>query len=399
MSSLETHAVWQREDAKRQLRFFKACLNPKGGFFTLDENGTPLPATLQELHSTTRMIHSYALGKLAGMEGCDDMIDHGMTYLLDQHRDRKNGGYFWGIDQGVPTDTRKLAYGHVFVLLAGSSALSVGHPDAQALIDDATDVLNTHFWEPSHGLFSDEWNADWTPFSEYRGMNANMHGVEALLAAFEATGREEYLRKAGLILDFFMYGRAAEENHRLPEHYHRDWSIDREYSGIPMFRPAGTTPGHSFELSRLLIQYWDLSGRREAAAVALARQVGYRALSDAWDTQSGGIFYTLEFDGTPRIRDRYWWPVTEAIGFIAALLKVDPKEQDALWYDRLWAFAQTHFADTKKGGWFPEIDQNGKPTNTQFAGKPDIYHALQADLLPLTSGVSGYYQDLPKVAL
>ena len=28
---------------------------------------------------------------------------------------------------------------------------------------------------------------------------------------------------------------------------------------VPMFRPAGTTPGHSFELARLLLQFDELS--------------------------------------------------------------------------------------------------------------------------------------------
>ena len=36
----------------------------------------------QELHSTTRMVHSYALGKLAGQADCDAMIDQGMRCLL-----------------------------------------------------------------------------------------------------------------------------------------------------------------------------------------------------------------------------------------------------------------------------------------------------------------------------
>ena len=160
-----------------------------------------------------------------------------------------------------------------------------------------------------------------------------------------------------------------------------------------MFQPAGTTPGHSFELGRLLVQFWDLSGRNDPSDLTKARRVIYQALEDAWDKERGGFVYTLNFDGTQRVKNRYWWPVTEAIGALATLIKVDAQPEDHEWYQRCWSFAQTYFID-ETGGWIPEIDADGKPDATQFAGKPDIYHAIQATLLPLVPGVSRLYEEL-----
>ena len=85
---------------------------------------------------------------------------------------------------------------------------------------------------------------------------------------------------------------------------------------------------------------------------------------------------------------RYWWPVTEARGALAALIKLDPRPGDGEWYRRLWAFADGHLIDHARGGWFPELGDDDRPAATQFRGKPDIYHALQADLFPLASGLS-----------
>lgn len=382
------HRQFLCADAKRQFNFFRASLRPEPGFFVLDYDGNPLADTVQELHTTARLTHSYALGHLAGLEGCDTVIDKGMAYLWGHHRDSDHGGYLWALDGETVQDSRKLAYGHVFVLLAGASAKLAGHPDADALIEDVTAILDAYYWEDTHGLFADEWNRDWSPFSTYRGMNANMHGVEALLTAFEATGRETYLNKAGRILDFFVHRIAGAENWRLPEHYTADWQIDRGYSGNPMFRPSGTTPGHSFELARLLLQYWDLSGRPDNGSQDIAWQLTERALADAWDIDAGGFAYTLNFDGTPAITSRYWWPVTEAIGVLASFLKLGGNQVQHDWYSRLWCFADAHFIDHANGGWFPEIDEQGNPTTTQFLGKPDIYHSVQAALFPMTSGVS-----------
>lgn len=395
------HRAFLADDARRQFAFFRASLRPGGGFHVLDAGGHPLPQLKQELHTATRLVHSYALGQRAGVEGAAEVVDAGMDFLWRGHRDRAHGGYLWAVEGQRAADGRKLAYGHVFVLLAGASAKLAGHPQADRLIADVSEVLETRFWEEGPGLFADEWARDWTPFSTYRGMNANMHGVEALLAAFEATGETEYLARAGRILDFFLGRIAPAEGWRVPEHYRAGWTIDRDHAGDPMFRPAGTTPGHSFELARLLLQHWDLAGRPDDTAPAAARHLVTQALADGWDATRGGLIYTLGADGRPAVRTRFWWPVTEAIGALAALIKLDrlpgKANGDEDWYRRLWRFAAAHFIDAERGGWFPEIDAAGRPAATQFAGKPDIYHALQADLFPLAPGLSRLATALPRL--
>lgn len=383
------HRAFLAADARRQLDFFRASLRPDGGFDVLAWDGSALPDAPQELHTTTRLVHSYALGKAFGDDGADRIIDAGMDFLWTRHRDPRHGGFLWSVGRGGAGDGVKLAYGHVFVLLAAASAREAGHPDADRLLADVAGVIEARFWDEAHGLLRDEFAEDWAPFSTYRGMNANMHGVEAMLAAFEATGDRVWLDRAGRILDFFTGATAPAHGWRIPEHYTEDWQVDPDYRGNPMFRPAGTTPGHSLELGRLVIQHWDLSGRTDTDAPDRARRLIEQALADAW-LPEGGIAYTLALGGGVDVRDRYWWPVTEAIGAMAALIKTVPRPEDEAWYRKLWAFADARFIDHGPGGWFPEIDPSGIPTARQFHGKPDIYHALQAELFPLAPGVARY---------
>ncbi len=385
------HRAFLADQARALLDFFRPSLRADGGFDVLALDGTALPREPQELHTTTRLIHSYAMAQAAGYADAAPIIDAGMDFLWNAHRDTQHGGYLWSVGADGPADDIKLAYGHVFVLLAASSAKQVGHPDADRLLTDISQILTNRYWEAGPGLFSDEYRRDWSPFSSYRGMNANMHGVEALLAAFEATGDAEYLARAGSILDFFVYRIAPDHGWRLPEHYDATWQVDPGYAGNPMFRPAGSTPGHSFELGRLTLQHWDLAGRQGNAPDA-ARHLIERAHDDAW-AANGGYAYTLDKTGQVDIPDRYWWPVTEAIGAYAALMKLGGTAQDQQRYAMLWQFADRALIDHDRGGWFPELDAEGHPTDRQFAGKPDIYHALQACLLPITPGLSRWFDN------
>ena len=89
--------------------------------------------------------------------------------------------------------------------------------------------------------------------------------------------------------------------------------------------------------------------------------------------------------------------MTEAIGALAALLKLNPRPEFDDWYRRLWQFAAAHMVDAHHGGWHHEVGPDNLPLMTQFQGKPDIYHALQADLLPLARGLSRQGDDLARL--
>ena len=56
-----THRAWLLADARRQLQFFQRSLKPDGGFDVLDVDGQPIAGVPQELHTTARLVHSYAL--------------------------------------------------------------------------------------------------------------------------------------------------------------------------------------------------------------------------------------------------------------------------------------------------------------------------------------------------
>jgi len=379
------HRRWLQDQADALFTFYEGeSFNPAGGFYALDKTGHAIKSdSVRPLHATARMVHCFAIGRLLGRPGAADFVDHGMQAILKRHRDARRGGYFWSFDDDGPRESEKLAYGHAFVLLAASSAKIVGHPLADQLLADISEVLDKRFWEPAFGASAEEFAADWSPISNYRGLNSNMHLTEALMAAFEATGERQYLTKAESIADLLLRRMAGSEHWRVPEHYHADWTIDREYKGSDMFRPYGTTPGHWLEWSRLAMQLWELGGRQVEWLPGAAKALFAESTSVGWDASTGGFYYTIDWSGRPRIRDRIWWPCCEGIGAAAFLGAEDGGAFYEDWYRRIWDFSARHFIDRHAGGWIPQLDDSLEPIDRYFVGKPDIYHSLQACLIPL----------------
>ncbi|KKB10240.1 AGE family epimerase/isomerase [Devosia chinhatensis] len=380
------HRQYLMRQANNLFDFFEAAsINPKGGFYELSDDGEPLNPenSIRQIHVTTRMIHCAVIGSLLGRPGSDELIDHGMRYLWEKHRDARHGGYVWSLDDNGTTDGSKQAYGHAFVLLAASSAKLVNHPLADKVIADATEVIETRFWDKKVGAVREEFGNDWSQISTYRGQNSNMHLTEALMAAFEATGNQDYVVKASRIADLIIRRNAVGLDHRVAEHFHEDWSLDKGFKGSEMFRPSGTTPGHALEWSRLLFQLFVLGRKEHGWMTEAARGLFRNAIELGWDKTHGGFFYTLDWDNQPIMREKLWWPVAEAIGAAAFIGAYDNNPYYQHWYRKLWDFAENHVIDHARGGWTSELKEDLTPTSRLFVGKPDIYHALQACLIPL----------------
>lgn len=378
-TTLPYHRTWLLGQASALFDFFEpASIDPLGGFFTLDDRGSPLADPRRELHTTTRLVHCFAIARLLGRPGAERFIDHGMSFLWSAHRDAANGGYRWDAAEGG--DGTKQAYGHAFVLLAAASAKVAGHPDADRLLADVTEVIRTRFWEEAHGAVAEEFAADWSPLGAYRGQNSNMHMTEALMAAFEATGEDDYLAMAERIATRVIAMTAAENGWRVVEHFDADWRPDRDYANGDIFRPYGTTPGHSLEWTRLLLQLWQLGDERLAWLPDAAEALFLRATTDAWDPR-GGFVYTLDWEGSPRLRNRLWWPAAEGVGASAFLNALRPSPDHEIWYRKIWDFIAAELIDRASGGWFTQPRDDG--ADPLFTGKPDLYHALQACLIPL----------------
>lgn len=108
-----------------------------------------------------------------------------------------------------------------------------------------------------------------------------------------------------------------------------------------------------------------------------------RAILDGWNADGAkGIVYTTDWNGKPVVHDRMHWTLAEAINSAAVLFRVTKEKKYANYYSMFIEYLDEMVLDHSVGSWFHQLDENNHLKSTVWPGKPDLYHALQAMLIP-----------------
>src|SRR5690242_18056761 len=201
------------------------------------------------------MTHTYSLGALLGVPGCAPIAEATLTGLLTRLHDDEHGGWISSVDDNGRRAAGKTCYDHAFVLLAASSAVQAGVPGADGLFAEAQAVFVDQFWRETDGLCVDSWDSTFSTVDDYRGVNANMHAVEAMLATAAVTKDPQWISRSQRICGF-VADMARAHQWRIPEHYDASWRPDLELNRQQphhQFKPFGATVGHGLEWARLML--------------------------------------------------------------------------------------------------------------------------------------------------
>lgn len=385
----QENKTFLEQNVEALLTFGHRFPSPGGGSYYLGDDGSPWTDRPRETWITCRMAHVYSIGSMLGHAGSGALADAALKGLRGELRDKKNGGWYAGLTKDDEVLPSKQCYAHAFVILAATSALLAGREGAKELLDEALAIYDEKFWNEEEGLSCDIWNTEFTELDDYRGINANMHTVEAFLAVADATGNEVYRVRAGRIIDRVILW-ARQNNYRIPEHFTSDWQMDleknKEKPDDP-FKPYGATPGHGIEWARLITQWatstYGMDTPEANGYISDAVKLFDQAVSDAWNADGEpGIVYTTDWEGRPVVHDRMHWTLAESINTSAVLYRVTGNQQFADWYATFMEYLDTKVLDHVHGSWFHQLDEHNHLKETVWPGKSDIYHALQAMLIP-----------------
>jgi sulfoquinovose isomerase len=388
MLTSPVHSWWLEAEGDRLLDFARRSCRRTGGFAWLDANGRPDLGRPVELLVTARMTHVFALAHLMGRPYAAALVDHGVAALTGRFYDAAYGGWYAATDDEGPTTTDKTAYEHAFIVLAAAGAMAANRPGCGALLEEALLVQEKHFWDEENGMVVDQWDETFTVLDDYRGVNANMHTVEALLAAADVLDDASLRQKALRITTRVVHDLARNNKWRIPEHFDSAWNplldYNRDEPAHP-FRPYGATVGHALEWSRLALHLAAALGTRAPAWLLDDSRALFRtAVEDGWMADGApGFVYTVDWDGTPVVRERMHWVVAEATAAAAALHAASGEgDYYARWYTTWWDYIAEYFVDRNAGSWHHELSADNGPSSIIWQGKPDAYHAFQATLIP-----------------
>lgn len=380
---------WRDEQRRDILTFARRSKREDGGFAWLADDGSIDEDPNLELWINARMTYVFALAHLAGDDDALALAEHGVRALSTIFHDDEHGGWYSEVDvTGQPVQEGKFCYEHAFVLLAACAASAAGADGADVLLDEATLVHRTKFWDADTGRCREEWNRDWSKLDGYRGANSNMHSVEAYLFAADVTGDDAWRQRAMAICERVIGIHARGHGWRIPEHYDHDWTPIANYNvekPADPFRPFGATPGHAFEWARLLVQLAASLDEPRPWLAEAAAGLFAQAVADAVDDDAPGIPYTTDWHGTPVVEERFHWVIAEAVLAAAALGTYTGEALYEGFVSRWWAEIDEHFID-KRGvtgqGWIHELSPTMGPSSRTWHGKPDAYHAFNAVTLP-----------------
>lgn len=371
------------------LKFGHRFPSPAGSSYYLGDDGTPWVERPRETWITCRMAHVYSIGSLLNHYESNELVDKALKGIMGELHDDVNGGWYPGVTSDGKILENKQCYAHAFVILAACSSLLVNRPGAKELLDEALELYDKRFWNDEEGLSCDTWNTEFTVCDSYRGINANMHTVEAFLAVADVTKNDVYRNRAGRIIEHVITW-ASNNNWRIPEHFTSDWNPDLECNKDKPddpFKPYGATPGHGIEWSRLITQWatsmYEIGSNEIKKYIDAAENLFNRAIADAWCSDGApGIVYTTDWEGKPVVHDRMHWTLAEAINTSAVLYRVTGNEKYSSKYSEFMEYLDNKVLDHVNGSWFHQLDNNNELMTTVWPGKSDIYHALQATLIP-----------------
>jgi N-acylglucosamine 2-epimerase len=162
--------------------------------------------------------------------------------------------------------------------------------------------------------------------------------------------------------------------------------LSRDYEELPA--PAGTyvMPGHAIESMWFVMHL--ARRRKDADTIRCAAETMRWHLERGWDPEFGGLFLGVDLEGRepylPHADKKLWWPHTEALYGTLLAHDLIGEPWCMQWYDRVAAWAWSHFPVPETGEWRQRLTREGKPT-TEVVALPvkDPFHLPRAAMLIL----------------
>ena len=339
---------------------------PDGRLFygAVDIHNQPVPNTEIGVVMVSRILWTFSSAYLSNPDPrYAEMADRAYRLIRNSFVDPRYGGVYWSLDSnGTPANLRKQIYGQAFCIYGCAAYYRIfPEPEVIDLAHELFALIERYSYDPVHEGYIEALAEDWTAIDDLRlstkdantrkTMNTHLHLVEAYAELYSVAPNIELNEKTTSLLELFANQWIDPVTGHLRLFMTDDWQVQHELISY----------GHDIEAAWLLPYCAGLLGNDELTArfeslVPLITDAALRG----WDDADGGIWYEYEPAQKLLIREKHWWPQSEAqVGLIHAFERTHKNEYLEAALD-LQHFIETQLLDRMEGEWFWGTDADGK---------------------------------------
>lgn len=348
-----------------------------GGFYgAVGNDNVPVPHATKFITLNARLIWTFSSAyRILGDEQYKVMAERAYDYFIKHFWDDAHDACHTRVDEfGNPVDKHRYIYGNAFAIYGLSEyARAFDSEEARSYARRLVASLEKYDYDPVYKGYFESLNEDMThnPWihgvnrnpSDEKTMNTHLHLIEAYTCLLRTEKTNLMQRKVREQL-YVMLNKIVD--HDIHHYYYfqdRAWNPTTQEISF----------GHDIEGSWLMMETAEVLGEPEAMRYAqdTCMNIARACYEQGFRHEDGAMF--SEYDPvTGHASNRLsWWEQNEAVvGFLNAWeITGDEKFLDASL--KCFEFADKHFVDHEKGGWFAVLSLDG--TQVASAQKQNDY--------------------------
>jgi len=360
------------KELKNVLSFWSTkAIDPKTGQFygEIDHYGTPEPEAHKGIIMYSRILWTFAAAcRFYKNNDYKPFADKARSFIENHFLDKKNGGVYWETDcNGTVVVNKKQVYAEAFTIYAYAEYfLAFGDKTALDFAMDLFNKLETICYDKKNGGYFEAFSETWDKLDDVRlsdkdlnepkGMNTNLHVLEAYTTLYEAT-KDARVGKA-LKDEILLYlNTIVDTNNHVTIFFSEDW------------QPKTTefSYGHDIESTWLIWEAAELLNDKsllnEIRPKILAMVDTF--IAEGFDTETNSTWYEYFPKTGKKDSDRHWWVQIEAVEGLANAYDMtgDKKYRDLAL--KQWDYISKNLIDRVHGEWFWRIDDDGFPVDSE----------------------------------
>lgn len=329
----------------------------------VDVHNQPVPHAEIGVVMVSRILWTFSSAYLSNPDPrYADMADRAFQLIRNSFVDPRYGGVYWSLDaEGKPANRRKQIYGQAFCIYGCAAYYRIfPEPEVMELAHGLWALIERYSYDPVHGGYIEALAEDWSETDDLRlsakdantrkTMNTHLHVVEAYAELYQVSPSLALYESTSSLLQLFLNRWIDSDTGHLRLFMSDEWEIQHELISY----------GHDIEAAWLLPYCAGIIRNTELqnALQKLAPRITDAALR-GWDDLGGGIWYEYEPATNQVIREKHWWPQSEAqVGLIHAFECTHKNEYLEAALD-VQHFMETQLHDRLEGEWFWGLDENG----------------------------------------